>query len=958
MTLTQKAKQVIAANKLTEQRTFAEFVVKGIKHTKYLSAIQNSLVYHVDRGFGVVVMVDVDEGFIRWLSNSENAPEKINLVDDKHKLQTIFFSADLPRRVPNFHKTPEEVKAQKKLDDDRRQKEQIERERRHTELRLFRETKAKKEKEREETRLKKKQDKERNQRELEAKRREEFRRLEVELAEKRAREYKTQEHEVLKALNVNPLVADKLMHGKNKIWRENFSKIKRTWLRGIEDSLWLNRNENNRFSEAQLDAIEDVSDYCLLRARAGSGKTTVLNHKIDFLITVCDVQPHEVMALAFNSPAAAKIKKNLQGDFRHITFENSRTFHSLAYRIVNPRGDILFDQDEGPNALQSKYVESLLRDEINPAIKKIIYEFFRREMAELENLGSLLDDDDFYRLRRNSTYETLAGQRVRSKGEKWIADYLFEHDYWYEYEKPWDTDNHNLDGRYKPDFSINISRNYPDVILEHWGIDEDDICQKLPDFWSQSWHQYHESMVKKRKYWNDFNKRNPQKAVAFIETSVADMRQGREEFERILEDKIKAVNGNNDKLPQEILDDRIVKNCVPRLARSINAFISRAKLSRITPDDLNVMISDFTFDSERERIFVNLASRLYWRYQQNLNGRIDYNDLMREAVEKIHEKKGLISIKGDGGNSIDLHQLRWIMVDEYQDFSPLFYDLIDALRTYNTALKIFCVGDDWQAISGFSGADTKFFKNFGSYFEGAKVLDLPDNYRSQEVIVEQSNKFMKNYEGVPSLVKRHDIPSNPLIKLFIDDVYIDYSAQNANYDRFKTLVMQKGVLRNFDKGYVMARLFRLCWQIMKRHSLSETSFMILNRTHAMGSEYRYLSDFKNKLKNVFKDEIVQFSDFDSQVRCDTVHKSKGLDAEVVIILNICERQFPLIHPDTNLSRILGVSVENAYQEEERLFYVAITRAKQRVYLVTEKHLQSEFMDNLDAETLTFGKYLA
>lgn len=164
------------------------------------------------------------------------------------------------------------------------------------------------------------------------------------------------------------------MHGKNKIWCENFSKIKRTWLRNIEESLWLNRDKNIRFSEAQLDAIGDVSDYCLLRARAGSGKTTVLNHKVDFLMKVCEVQPHEVMALAFNSPAAAKIKKNLQKDFGHITFENSRTFHSLAYRVVNPGGDILFDQDEGPNALQSKYVESLLRDKINPVIKKVIAE--------------------------------------------------------------------------------------------------------------------------------------------------------------------------------------------------------------------------------------------------------------------------------------------------------------------------------------------------------------------------------------------------------------------------------------------------------------------------------------------------------------------------------------------------------------------------------------------------------
>ena len=68
-------------------------------------------------------------------------------------------------------------------------------------------------------------------------------------------------------------------------------------------------------------------------------------------------------------------------------------------------------------------MESLLKDEINPAVLKDIYEFFRFEMQELERLGSLLNQEDYYRMRRNSEQDTLNGERVKSIGEKWIADF-------------------------------------------------------------------------------------------------------------------------------------------------------------------------------------------------------------------------------------------------------------------------------------------------------------------------------------------------------------------------------------------------------------------------------------------------------------------------------------------------------------------------------------------------------
>ena len=141
----------------------------------------------------------------------------------------------------------------------------------------------------------------------------------------------------------------------------------------------------------------------------------------------------------------------------------------------------------------------------------------------------------------------------------------------------------------------------------------------------------------------------------------------------------------------------------------------------------------------------------------------------------------------------------------------------------------------------------------------------------------------------------------------------------------------------------------LCEKIIKDHDLHTTSYMILSRTSDMAYHYRNLEAFKNKLREILKQDLNQFYNFDEQVQCSTVHKSKGLEADVVIVLNADERKFPLIHPGNLLYRILGVNIEDVFREEERLFYVAITRAKQDLYLITEKGRESEFLDKIALE---------
>lgn len=83
------------------------------------------------------------------------------------------------------------------------------------------------------------------------------------------------------------------------------------------------------------------------------------------------------------------------------------------------------------------------------------------------------------------------------------------------------------------------------------------------------------------------------------------------------------------------------------------------------------------------------------------------------------------------------------MIDEFQDFSRAFLELIEAIRAKNPGVEFFCVGDDWQAINGFAGSDVRFLQNFESYFRDTVRCSISTNYRSAKSVVEISNALMR-----------------------------------------------------------------------------------------------------------------------------------------------------------------------------------------------------------------------
>lgn len=90
----------------------------------------------------------------------------------------------------------------------------------------------------------------------------------------------------------------------------------------------------------------------------------------------------------------------------------------------------------------------------------------------------------------------------------------------------------------------------------------------------------------------------------------------------------------------------------------------------------------------------------------------------------------------------DLSRLRYVLIDDFQDFSRTFYELSKAFRDCNAGVEFFCVGDDWQAINGFAGSDLRFFSRFDEYFANTSECGITTNYRSTRSVVVLGNAVM------------------------------------------------------------------------------------------------------------------------------------------------------------------------------------------------------------------------
>lgn len=698
-------------------------------------------------------------------------------------------------------------------------------------------------------------------------------------------------------------------------------------------------------SEEQENAIFKNNDTnVLLRARAGSGKTSVIVEKINYLISNNLCKPSEILILAFNKKASEEIKERMQKKFNANYFVNARTFHSLGHKIVEPQKkniDILFSEDveEVATAKQHTFIQNLLKDlEDNPNFKKKLLDFFKKEVMEINTLGEFNTKKDFVNFRKEKKEITLNNEKVKSDGEKIIADFLFEYDINYSYENSWNWKSKlkpaltESDKSYRPDFSLFINHDKnPDIVIEHWGIDEYCKIQEIPNNWDKTWQEYKEQMEWKRAYWKQYNIENPNKKILFLETSIKDMRYGKDNFITQLKKIFHNYHISLNKLSDEELFKKIPKERITKFTKMIYQYISKAKKQLKTPQDLKNEIENFRAD-ERVYTFLIIANRLYQLYEEKLQKeiKIDFDDLLNMAEKKILKNHD-ISIQEEDFNC-SLKNLKFILIDEYQDFSLLFFEIINAIREINNDVKIFAVGDDWQSINGFAGADLEYFLNFTEKIKPSIVKELRNNYRSKNKIIELANRFMEG-KGNGSI-----------------------AFDKSNYgSAFKIFLKEK-------KENVLDEIIKNLINLIERYRLQNKTIGILSRTKIVGKskksnaneEYPFLlKDLKTTLKKEFikdcktdDEKKDKKREFEANIDIRTLHSSKGLEYDIVVILNVKDRLFPMIHSDSDLYEIFGETRVKIIEEENRLLYVGITRAKEHVYFFTDYINESLLIEDM------------
>lgn len=712
----------------------------------------------------------------------------------------------------------------------------------------------------------------------------------------------------------------------------------------------------------QAAAINTKNTDILVAARAGSGKTRVIVALILYLLEIEKLPKDSIMVLAFNRNVPEEIRYRIHNKVvlksapsKYNSIDIVLTFHKFALEISNTKEKILAGNRK---LFIRNLIEYMIENDKKFASR--VYDFFRKESLEYEDL-------------RNKKNVTLKGEVVKSNGEKWIADFLFEHgiEYFYEYSfYPSYINKDNIEGtetfkkrflnfikennnEIKPSFYLKDSK----IVWEHWEIDDTETNKEVQNDFLRTfgaiWQEYKEKLTWKREFWKNWKVdqlitndhwaiKSIKNVKELIETSIKDSAKTREEFEETIMALLKEQGINPKKRSREKLVKEVSERSLNRFTNLVTSFIDRYQQNFFdSRENFKELIERFKSNT-RIYEFLNLSTEIFDRYEKELAStnkipelaefnqyNLDFNQLLCRAIDRIDS----------GEVDKEIKKLKYLLIDEYQDFSELFFRLIKAIRKRNPEINLFCVGDDWQAINRFAGSNSAYFTEFDSYFPNSLRKEIGTNYRSVEEIIKRTNNFMKKngFPGIeaksansteePSVIKEL-MTFVPLNETRVDDQEFINEFIDKNGERAKDITMKSKYLKK-------------CYEIIKGNP--EKGFLILHRYN----NFRYdvdLKNFREKLCRILiNNKIIEDEE---TIKISTMHSSKGMEEDIVILLEANENILESVHPDNELFEIFGDNLETALEDQKRLFYVAITRAREKVYLLYEKDKESNYINDL------------
>lgn len=709
---------------------------------------------------------------------------------------------------------------------------------------------------------------------------------------------------------------------------EQFIKSKLASEKDYLDSILKECDSNIMLDDDQRRVVLTDEDYCLVVAGAGAGKTTTVAAKVKYLVDKQGVDPKQILVISFTNKAVNELKQRIIGDL-HIDCPIA-TFHSTGNAILrkqNPEKLNIADQSKLYFVLQDYFRETILRNEstVNnlilffasyfdaPYEGKDINDFFNHlAKANYSTMRSELDDfkREVVDIRTRKAV-TIQSEVMRSAQEVEIANFLYLNGIDYEYEPLYRYDIQYSRKPYTPDFVIRQDEN--EAYIEHFGITQDGKNNR---------YSYDELRAYKHAI-NDKIRLHKAHGTTLIYTfsKYSDHRSITEHLQEQL------YNAGFELRPRS--KEEIVKKLVEseenryirRLVTLVQRFITNFKTNGYTAEDFNRMYH--STQNVRTRLFLNICNDCYLEYERYLkeNNAVDFEDMINESarvLREIEEMKRKLDFK-------------YVIVDEYQDISRQRFDLVTALRKVTDA-KIIAVGDDWQSIYAFSGSDITLFTQFAEKMGYAKLLKIVRTYRNSQEVIDIAGSFIQKNKA--------QIQKDLISPKHIEDPVIIYT-----YDsRLKVRDANKKSGANYNLAHAVDTALERIVEYNRAEGKPIDSTVLL------------IGRFGFDAYNLSRTNLFEYNTRNDRVRSKrfpklnitfmTAHSSKGLGYDNVVVINGKNETYGFpskIEADPVLAFVVKQDRSIEYAEERRLFYVAMTRTKNRVFFIAPEQNPSEFL---------------
>ncbi len=665
--------------------------------------------------------------------------------------------------------------------------------------------------------------------------------------------------------------------------------------------------ETHPLTQEQRLAVVTDEDATLVLAGAGSGKTSVIVAKAAYLIEKGIRKHSEILLLAFGRDAAAEMADRIHE--RVGSSVDAVTFHGLGYEIIRQvegTAPALAPHATDEASLRNLLVDILIEDIAQrPDLSAILLEWFSEFYFPYRSEWEFETRDEYFQHVEANELRTLKGELVKSFEELEISNWLFLNGIDYEYEPDYEHDIPDNDRRtYTPDFRLTESGIY----IEHFGVRK----SRGPDGEIRLVTAPHVNRDKYLKEMEWKHKVHERFETTLIQTFSYEREEGR--LKEALAEQLAPFVTINPPPTEEIFADLRELGLVDSFTQTLATFLKHFKSTGVSIEECRERAAALD-NPKRELAFLKIFEAVYEHYDRRLGDRIDFEDMIIRAIEHV-----------DDGRYQSPY--RHFLVDEFQDVSVSRADLLLALKEQHQDARIFAVGDDWQAIYRFAGSDIHLMRNFGLEFGGTlgdvegihATVDLGRTFRSVDKIALPARSFvLENPSQITKEVVPAGITSDPAIKV-----------------TFYTRVSEDEVLRS------------VLSEIEKSSSPDDKiSVLLLGR-------YRFVGpDNLANLTESFRKLSLQFM---------TVHSSKGLEADHVIVLhaNSGRLGFPSeIVDDEVLDMVLPEPEKFDHAEERRLFYVAMTRARKSVTVLADRERPSVFarevIDNPSYGAIVIGE---